>query len=97
LRRVLARTLAGVAAADHLAPESWVGRISPRPVIVINARDDDALPPECIAVLHQALGEPSEILWTTGGHVHPRRQEVVADLARLVMERAIEPGKRPRN
>jgi hypothetical protein len=90
LRRLLARYLAAVAAAGHLAPEQWVGRIAPRPVIAVNARDDDALPPECIAVLHGALGEPSEILWTAGGHVHPRRQEVVADLARLVMERAVE-------
>jgi len=90
LRRTLARYLARVAGARHLAPEKWAGRIAPRRVIAINAVDDDALPRSCIDALHQSLNDPSEVIWTTGGHVLPRKEQVVADLAEQVLAKAME-------
>jgi hypothetical protein len=92
IRRALARLLAAVAGGRHLAPEKWVGRIAPRPVIAINARDDEALPRTCIDDLHLALGEPSEVQWMAGGHVKPRDEEVVAEITRRLMRRVLEDG-----
>ena len=71
----------------HLAPEHWVGRISPRPIIAINSRADVAFPPHSVSVLHAAFGEPCEIIWLEGEHVLPSRQDVVKQLSELVIYR----------
>jgi len=90
LRGLVARLLTAVAGGHHLAPEKWVGRIAPREVIVISARDDDSMPRESVEVLHRALGEPSEIIWMDGGHVLPRREEIIERLTDLVFSRIAE-------
>ncbi len=71
----------------HLAPEHWVGRIAPRPVVAINSRGDVAFPPRSVAVLHAAMSEPREIIWLEGEHVRPSRQNVVQQLSELVISR----------
>jgi hypothetical protein len=35
-------------AGRHFSPDVWVGRVSPRPVVMINALDDERLPREAI-------------------------------------------------
>jgi len=87
LRRGVASLLAAVASAHHLSPEQWVARVAPRPLVVINATDDTALPPEAVRVLHQALVYPYEVLWTPGDHVHPKRPETIHAITRLLFER----------
>lgn len=87
LRKLTARLLTIVTASDHLRAEKWVGRISPRPVIVVNARDDEAFPLSSVQSLHAALGEPSEVIWMEGAHVTPGRTDVVEQLVNLVVER----------
>ena len=95
-RRRIARAAAFLANAHHLAPERWVGRVAPRPVIVINSRDDPSFPAAAVSVLHRALGEPSEIIWVPGTHVAPTRKEVLDRLSRLVLERIVAtPDPRP--
>jgi hypothetical protein len=91
VRRMLSRFLGAVVCSRHLAPERWAGRIAPRPVIAVNAVDDESLPRTCIEDLHGALGEPAEVIWMPGGHVTPRREETVAELARLILSRVGEP------
>lgn len=87
LRSLAAKLLEYVSVSDYLRPERWVNRIENRPVIVVNARDDESLPPSCVASLHQALGEQAEIIWTEGYHVNPGRTEVVEGLIDLVLDR----------
>ena len=87
LRRGVASLLAAVASAHHLSPEQWVARVAPRPLVVVNATDDTALPPEAVQVLHQALVPPYEVLWTPGDHVHPKRPETIHAITRLLFER----------
>jgi hypothetical protein len=87
LRRGVASLLAAAASAQHLSPEQWVARIAPRPLIVINAREDSALPQEAVQVLHRALVHPYEVLWTPGDHVHPKRPETIHAITRLLFER----------
>ncbi|MEJ2531730.1 MAG: hypothetical protein P8Y92_08030 [Halioglobus sp.] len=87
LRQGVASLLAAAASAQHLSPERWVARITPRPLVVINATEDSALPPEAVQVLHRALVPPYEVLWTPGDHVHPKRPETILAITRLLFER----------
>lgn len=93
LRRLTAKLIAILSCSHHLKPERWVGQISPRPVIVVNARDDEAFPPSSVAVLHQSLYKPFEIIWTKGEHIRPSRNEVVQQLATLVLKRISQENK----
>ncbi len=85
IRDAIAWLLATAAGAHHLSPEHWVGRIAPRPVIVVNATDDSALTDSAVAMLHDALRPPSRVLWSPGDHVHPKRPETIAFIADLLI------------
>ena len=37
--------------------------------------------------LWEAAGEPVEVLWTPGQHVHPKRPEVIEAITGLMFER----------
>ena len=87
VRRLVAWYLARAAAAHHLSSELWVGRISPRPVIVVNASDDTALASGAVQVLHDAVREPFEILWTEGDHVHPKRVDTMRQITDLIFNK----------
>ncbi|NIL99613.1 MAG: hypothetical protein GTN89_01220 [Acidobacteria bacterium] len=89
-RALTAELLAAIACSHHLAPEKWVGRISPRPVVVVNARDDESIPKESVERLHRALGDPSEVIWTQGGHVLPDREAVIEALAEVILSKMRE-------
>lgn len=87
LRQGVASLLAAAASAHHLSPELWVARITPRPLVVVNAAEDTALPLEAVQALHRALVPPYEVLWTPGDHVHPKRPETIHAITRLLFER----------
>lgn len=86
-RRLAGYALGFLSCSHYLQPERWVGRIAPRPVIVVNARNDQELPSSSVASLHQAVCQPAEIIWTEGQHVLPTRRETVEKIADLVLER----------
>lgn len=71
--------------------EEWVARISPRPVVIIGAREDERLPEHKVEKLYAAARDPKELLWTGGGHVDPRRPDLVQALLDIVRHR-IEAG-----
>ncbi len=87
LRRIAASLLEYVIAGHYLKPELWLGKISPRPVIVINTRHDVTFPKKSVATLHQALGQPNEVIWLKGLHVRPDRKGVVQQLSSIVLSR----------
>lgn len=88
-RGLAAKLLGAAAYGHHLAPEKWVGRISPRPVIVISALDDESIPRESVETLHRALGQPSEVIWMSGEHVMPNREEIIEKITDVVFTRVI--------
>ena len=49
-------------------PIAHIGRLSPRPVLFVNATRDERIPRECAEALHEAAAEPSETLWFDCGH-----------------------------
>ena len=87
VRHAVAWLLATAAGAQHLTPELWVGQVSPRPLIVVSALEDSALPPGPVDVLHRAVLPPAEILWSPGDHVHPKRPEIVDFITELMFVR----------
>jgi hypothetical protein len=87
LRRMTAALVNVLAAGHYLAPERWVGRISPRPVIAINARNDERLPRASVDALHAALKDPYEIVWLDGPHVLPNRPELIERLRAEILTR----------
>ncbi|GBC93038.1 hypothetical protein HRbin15_01523 [bacterium HR15] len=58
-------------AMEIVDPIHWVGRISPRPVLMINGDADDVVPVESNKALHEAAREPKKVIWYKGGHVPP--------------------------
>lgn len=69
----------------------WVSRIAPRPVVIIGARDDARLPEHKVEKLYGKAKPPKELLWTQGGHIGPRRHDLVQLLLDIVRERLAEP------
>jgi len=87
LRYIAGKLLGRMTLSHHLRPEDWVGRISPRPVIIINARNDPAFPASSITALHNAVNEPYEIIWMEGKHIMPSRVEIVEAISSQVLGR----------
>jgi hypothetical protein len=78
-----------LASGPRLAPEHWVGRVAPRPVVMLNARDDERIPRRSVDVLWAAVREPREQVWLPGRHMQGDRPDVLRMLVDSVMARAI--------
>ena len=63
-----------------------VARISPRPVLIIGARNDERTPAGQTELLFAAANEPKLLRWTDGRHIQPGRNEVVQELLRIADE-----------
>jgi dienelactone hydrolase len=87
LRELVAGILYVLADGPSVAPERYVGRIAPRPFVMLNAEADERLPREAVLKLFEAAREPKELLWLPGQHVLPKRTEIVRQLVDLVLAR----------
>jgi hypothetical protein len=75
-----------IIAGPRLDPARWVGRIAPRPFVMLNAEGDQQLPRHVIEALYRSAGSPKQLLWLRGTHVRPDTS-VVRALAAMVVER----------
>ncbi len=68
-------------------PAAWVGKIAPRPVLLINGRNDPAVVPVDALDLADAAVEPKAVLYFDGGHnpfaPGPDQRTVVSQVARF--------------
>lgn len=80
-----------LASAPRLKPERWIGRVAPRPTIMINAEDDERIPRESVEALWNATLEPRELIWLPGGHMQGSRPEVLQRLVDTMLERGARP------
>lgn len=87
LKRIVAYYIGYAIGSTHVDPGKWVNRISPRPVMLINAENDRTFSPESVAALHNAARQPKKIFWTRGEHITPSRHEVVDQLSSIVVDR----------
>jgi dienelactone hydrolase len=53
-----------------LDPASFIGALAPRPLLMVNARQDTVVPAAAAEALFAAAGEPREIEWFETGHDH---------------------------
>ncbi len=56
---------------DYLSiidPVNYVAKISPRPLLMINAENDDVVPPITSKLLYKAAKKPKEIIWHPSKH-----------------------------
>jgi dienelactone hydrolase len=69
--RVRAAALAiggGGIGPEQADPARHIGRFAPRPVLFVNATQDQRIPRERAELLHAAAGEPKQVLWFECGH-----------------------------
>jgi hypothetical protein len=64
----------------RFAPEKWIGRVAPRPVVMLNAEDDEKIPRHSVEVLWEAAREPKDLVWLPGQHMMGSRPEVLERL-----------------
>ncbi|MDJ0835213.1 MAG: hypothetical protein QNK37_01780 [Acidobacteriota bacterium] len=72
---------------NRLDPKHYVGRISPREVVMVNAAADDRIPRAATDLLHARALEPKQVIWLDTKHVSPRREELIRELVGLVLTR----------
>lgn len=72
--------------AGPVEPARHVGRIAPRPLLMINATEDAAIPTRKARLLHEAAGEPKSVRWISAGHVNVRDLE----FGRLVVRELVD-------
>lgn len=69
-----------IASGPRFAPERWVGRVAPRPVVMLNGLDDERIPRETVDVLWHSAQQPKQMVWLSGPHVQGNRPEVLQAL-----------------
>jgi hypothetical protein len=62
---------------DSFDPMRYVGRISPRELVVVAARHDRNFPAAGVEAYFARAGEPKRLVWTDTGHVGARKADVV--------------------
>jgi dienelactone hydrolase len=72
-------------AGRRFSPDVWVGRVAPRPVVMINALDDERLPRRAVLALHDSARAPKRVVWLPGKHVQGNRPDVVRALVATVL------------
>jgi pimeloyl-ACP methyl ester carboxylesterase len=76
----------GETAFRPLEPERWIGRIAPRQVTFIASRTDPQFPVAAVERVYRLSGEPKELIWHDTPHVAPKAADIIAELARVVIE-----------
>jgi dienelactone hydrolase len=82
----LATILYWLAYGPALDTSEHVAAVSPRPVLIIGARDDERTPASQVQLLFDAAQEPKRLRWTDGRHIQPNRKDIVAELLRIANE-----------
>ncbi len=64
---------------SFIDPMNFVGQISPRPLLMINAKNDEVIPPEMSKLLFEKAKEPKEIIWYDAKHRDAPLDKVYSD------------------
>jgi dienelactone hydrolase len=65
----------------ELEPADHVGRISPTPLLLVNAEFDELVPRRSAERLHRAAREPVRVIWLPHGHLRPGDFAAMRELA----------------
>ena len=75
----------------RFAPEHWIADVSPRPVVLLDARDDERIPRISQDALWAAAEPPKERILLDGPHMLGSRPAVVRAVVDSVMARVASP------
>jgi len=67
-------------------PASFIGLMSPRPVLMLNGKNDRVVPPAWAERLYEAAGEPKRIVWYESGHTDLPQEEVAREIGEFMAE-----------
>lgn len=56
---------------EDVDPKNYAARIAPRPILMLNGRSDDIIPPAAARVLYNAARQPKTQKWFNAGHFLP--------------------------
>lgn len=79
----LATILHWLAYGPLLDTTKHVAAVSPRPVLIIGARNDERTPAGQAELLFDAARDPKRLRFTEGRHIQPNRKEILADLLQI--------------
>jgi hypothetical protein len=68
-------------------PARYVARIAPRPVVMVNGRDDPQMPVRAVRALYAAAREPKALIWLTTGHLLPTDRPLIRALVDTTLAR----------
>jgi pimeloyl-ACP methyl ester carboxylesterase len=63
-----------------LEPMEWIGKIAPRPVLMINGTQDASIPEEYATELFRAAGNPKKLVWIDSKHIDQQGPAIVGEL-----------------
>lgn len=87
--RLLRRPAAWLATRPFVAffPEHFIGRVAPRPIVMVNGVDDPQMPVEAVRRLYDAAQPPKELIWLRTGHLIPTDSSLIRALVDTALTR----------
>jgi fermentation-respiration switch protein FrsA (DUF1100 family) len=89
LRAPLAHLANVLVSGPRFTPEAWIGQVAPRPVMMLNASEDEQIPRSSVDLLYAAAGDPKELIWLPGKHMQGNRPEVIEQLITAMVTRIL--------
>ncbi|HEV8363933.1 MAG TPA: hypothetical protein VGQ52_10485 [Gemmatimonadaceae bacterium] len=82
-------------AGPRLDPAHWAARVAPRPVIMINAMQDERIPLPLVDRLYASAREPKAQYWLPGLHMQRNRRDILGALVDTVLALSERDSLRP--
>lgn len=71
----------------EFAPERYVARIAPRPIVMVNGADDPQMPRAAVQSLYDAARQPKMLIWLRTGHLIPGDSVLIRALVDTTLAR----------
>jgi hypothetical protein len=68
-------------------PTQFVARIAPRPLVMVNGRDDPQMPVAAVQALYDAARQPKTLIWLETGHLRPTDTHLIRALVDTMLHR----------
>lgn len=72
---------------QRLEPTRYMSHIAPRPVLLVNGRDDDLVVRESAEALIRAARPPKDVVWLPTGHLDPDNEAFLQELVDTALSR----------
>lgn len=73
----------------RFAPEHWIARVAPRPVVFLDSREDERIPAASREALFTAAREPKSRIWLDGPHMMGSRPQVIRAVVDSILPRIV--------